>query len=134
MRFKLLCQNITFEPFFEIFPLFDNKPSNPLRSSIHSEMRECGQSTSKQYSKKSLNIGRNRSKGSNNRHKRSEKGWNASLDLEITIITICLNSSLRSLMLSVKQRLRLYKTRFTTFFLLYHSKDIPTLSNLRRSI
>jgi hypothetical protein len=81
-----------------------------------------------------LNMGRNRSKSSNNRHKRSGKGWNASLDLEITIITICLNSSLRSLMLSVKQRLRLCKARFTTFFLLYYSKDILMLSNLRKFI
>jgi hypothetical protein len=90
--------------------------------------------TLKQYSEKSLNIERNRSKSSNNRHKRSEKGWNTLLDLKITIITICPNSFLRSLMLSVKQRLRLYKVRFTTFFLLYHGKNIPTLSNLRKSI
>jgi hypothetical protein len=134
MRFELLCQNITFKRFFEIFPLFDNKPLNLLRLSMYSEMREYGQSTLKQYSEKLLNIGRNRSKGSNNRHKRSKKGCSVLLDLKITIITICLNSSLRSLMLSVKQQLRLYKARFTIFFLFYHGKDMPTLSNLRRSI
>jgi hypothetical protein len=137
MRFELLCQNITFEPFFRDLPLYSTANLQTIHYqvlSMHSEMRECGQSTSKRYSKKSSNMGRNRNKGSNNRHKRSGKGWNALLDLEIIVITICLNSSLLSLMLSVKLRLRLFKARFTTSFLLHHVKDIPTLSNLRRSI
>jgi hypothetical protein len=41
---------------------------------MYSKIQEYDQSTLKQYSKKLLNIEKNRSKGSNNRHKRSEKG------------------------------------------------------------